>query len=252
MSSFLGILALGAPVTLGNFAFFAWEVPERIRWGGEQALNVHELPNNGRVVDLLGNRDHPIEWDGVFLGADAKARVRTLKAMEEAGGPYDLFWNGSLLSVASFQLDVDEGFAQIRYRISCVVLPQPQNDGEPPLAPLDSVNADLGTVGALDLSALPAVASAVGNASAAVAGVASLVPGGAGVAGVSLALGQASAAAAGAVITTDAALQAASGLSDPAFAAGFLGIQAAAYQAANASLAAAYLGRMVVTAGGVQ
>lgn len=51
-------------LVLGPVVFQAFEVPERIRFGGKQRVAVHELFGGGRVVDAVGAEEGPIEWSG--------------------------------------------------------------------------------------------------------------------------------------------------------------------------------------------
>lgn len=53
-------------LVLGPIAFADFEIPERIRFGGNQRLAVHQLPGGRRVVDALGRDDGEICWSGVF------------------------------------------------------------------------------------------------------------------------------------------------------------------------------------------
>lgn len=43
-------------LVLGNLTFDEWSTPERIGFGGKQALQVHKLPGGSRVVDTLVDR----------------------------------------------------------------------------------------------------------------------------------------------------------------------------------------------------
>jgi hypothetical protein len=53
-------------LTLGDFTFARYEIPERIPFGGDQQLNVHKLVGGVRVIDALGADPMPIEWSGFF------------------------------------------------------------------------------------------------------------------------------------------------------------------------------------------
>lgn len=135
-------LVLQSPVR-DTFVFANTEVPARIPFGGEQGLAVHRLPGGARVVDSMGRDDMPLEWSGIFVGAAALARARTLDAMRVDGLPLWLSWSQLSFSVVikSFKADFDQQF-QIPYSISCLVvkdLTRPANGGQ---AGIDDVMQD--------------------------------------------------------------------------------------------------------------
>jgi hypothetical protein len=115
-------LVLSSPAR-GDFAFANTEVPERIPFGGEQQLAVHELVGGARVVDAMGRNDTPLEWSGMFVGAQALARARALDAMRADGLPLVLTWSEMAYSIVikSFRADYEQRF-QIPYTISCIVV----------------------------------------------------------------------------------------------------------------------------------
>ena len=53
-------------LTLGDFEFARYEIPEQITFGGDQRLVVHELVGGTRVIDAMGRADAPLEWSGLF------------------------------------------------------------------------------------------------------------------------------------------------------------------------------------------
>jgi hypothetical protein len=116
------VLVLNSP-TRGDFAFADTEVPERISFGGEQNLVVHDLVGGARVVDAMGRNDAPLEWSGIFVGAQALARARMLDAMRVDGLPLVLTWSELAYSVVirSFRADFEQRF-QIPYTISFIVV----------------------------------------------------------------------------------------------------------------------------------
>lgn len=108
---------------LGPLLFRGFEVPERIRFGGAQRLAVHALPGGTRVVDAMGAEEAPIEWSGVFSGADAAVRVRTLERLRRAGEVLPLSWDGWLYSVVIERVTVEaRNPAWIPYRLRVCVL----------------------------------------------------------------------------------------------------------------------------------
>lgn len=94
--------------TLGPITFRGFEVPERITFGGKQKLVVHALPGGRRVVDVMGQDDAPIRWEGVFSGSTASDRVRALERLRRDGMPQLLTWDGWRFRViiASFEVNV--------------------------------------------------------------------------------------------------------------------------------------------------
>jgi hypothetical protein len=110
-------------ITLGDFEFSRLEIPERIPFGGEQRLAVHELVGGVRVIDAMGRADAPLEWSGMFLGDTALERARYLDGLRIAGNPLTLTWDELAYEVviASFKAEF-ERFYQIPYQISCTVL----------------------------------------------------------------------------------------------------------------------------------
>lgn len=110
-------------LTLGDFEFSRLEIPEKIPFGGEQHLVVHELVGGIRVIDAMGRQDAPLEWSGLFMGQNALERARYLNGLRIAGKSLVLTWDEFLYEVviASFKADF-ERFYQVPYRISCTVL----------------------------------------------------------------------------------------------------------------------------------
>lgn len=110
-------------LTLGDFEFSRLEIPEKIPFGGEQRLVVHELVGGIRVIDAMGRNDAPIEWGGLFQGDTALARARYLDGLRIAGQSLVLTWDELIYEVviSSFKAEF-ERFYQIPYRISCTVL----------------------------------------------------------------------------------------------------------------------------------
>lgn len=110
-------------LTLGDFTFAKTEIPEKIRFGGEQALVTHELVGGVRVVDSMGRLDAPIEWSGLFFGQGAKERAQYLDGLRVAGKVLNLTWRGFDFDVVikSFTADYERWY-QMPYSISCIVV----------------------------------------------------------------------------------------------------------------------------------
>jgi len=55
---------------LGPVAFDNFSPPERMPFGGKQAMAVHKYIGGSRVLDTTGPDDADIHWSGFFLGAE--------------------------------------------------------------------------------------------------------------------------------------------------------------------------------------
>lgn len=166
-------------LALGPIAFTSLEVPARISFGGRQQLHVHTLIGGQRVIDAMGADDSLISWSGVFSGADAVPRVRTLDALRIAGIEVPLAWGAFLYTVvvSSFTARFERE-NWIPYDINCVVsFDEAVVAVQAAMSVLGSVGLDIRSataLGGLDLSmvgealALPD-ASSSGSADAATA-----------------------------------------------------------------------------------
>jgi hypothetical protein len=140
---------------LGPVSFQDFELPARIRFGGEQRLAVHVLPGGARVIDAMGRDDADIGWGGVFSGTDAADRARTIDLMRAQGGVSTLAWDAFcyLVVIGSFDASYEHS-NWVPYKISCTVvkdLAQSSADAAPSV--VTDVLADIAAVGALDTSA---------------------------------------------------------------------------------------------------
>jgi prophage DNA circulation protein len=110
-------------LTLGDFEFGRFEVPERINFGGSQAVATHRLVGGTRIVDAMGRDDAPLEWSGVFLGENALVRARHLDQLRIAGAPLILSWSefSYTVLIQDYRADFNR-FYEIPYRISCLVV----------------------------------------------------------------------------------------------------------------------------------
>lgn len=134
MSGFVGtavevVSELVGAVSIGGVTFFGFEVPENLRWGGKQKLEIHKLPGGDRVFDVLGADDDPITWSGYFSGPLASLRARSIDNMRTAGKAVTLIWPGFSRNVIieSFTCDHARGGYLLPYSISCQVVPQPSS-----------------------------------------------------------------------------------------------------------------------------
>jgi hypothetical protein len=175
MSGFIGVAAtvvselIGA-VTIGDVTLYGFEVPENLKWGGKQKLEIHKLPGGDRVFDILGADDAPIEWSGYFSGPLAGYRARSIDAMRTAGVPVTLSWPGFTRTVIieSFTCNSARGGFLLPYSISCEVIPDPTTSDPSIFDQVvndfqDATGIDVGTASILLGGAMAAVQTAEGS-----------------------------------------------------------------------------------------
>lgn len=80
-------------LTLGGVIFQDFEIPDAIKAGGDQKLDIKKFIGGSRVIDALGRDDADIEWSGRFRGSTAEQRCQQLNAMRVAGIPVQLTWS---------------------------------------------------------------------------------------------------------------------------------------------------------------
>lgn len=109
-------------VTLGDITFAGTEVPDRIPFGGDQALTIHKLIGGKRVVDAMGQDDMPMEWSGYFLGPTAMDRALYLDTQRSLGQSLMLTWDRLRYLVVIRHFEGSYEFpTRIPYRITCEV-----------------------------------------------------------------------------------------------------------------------------------
>jgi hypothetical protein len=118
------VAVMSSALVLGSVLFSSFEIPEQITFGGKQRLVVHALPGGGRVVDAMGAEDAPVRWSGIFSGANAASRVRTLERMRRSGVQLTLSWDAWLYSAVIQDFEVNAANSWwIPYRIELCTLP---------------------------------------------------------------------------------------------------------------------------------
>jgi hypothetical protein len=85
-------MAADTVVTLDDFEFANFEIPEKIRFGGQQILAVHRLVGGKKVIDAMGRSDEPLVWSGIFTGSTADDRARYLDGLRIAGKTHKVTW----------------------------------------------------------------------------------------------------------------------------------------------------------------
>jgi len=159
-------------LTLGTFTFATYEIPERINFGGSQALSVKQLVGGQRIVDAMGRLDDDITWSGLFFGSTAVLRARFLDGMRIKGLPLLLTWSQFSYNVVikDFKPSFERTY-QVPYSITCQVI-QDLTFPIPILVPVgynDAVQTLLAK--ALDLALIaknPSVSSALALLAAAI------------------------------------------------------------------------------------
>ena len=166
-------------LTLGDFEFARYEIPQSISFGAEQKLNVHQLVGGTRVIDVLGPIPRNPAWTGWFVGQNALARARYLKGLCEAGNPQALTWGEMAYTVVIRSVECDYRLAwRIPYSIACEVV----SDDTAPItaapspSPEQLVGDDMASATALAARlGNPALTSAVAKVSAALASIKTFV-----------------------------------------------------------------------------
>jgi len=161
-------------LTLGNVTFANFEIPERINFGGEQALAVKQLVGGQRVIDAMGRIDDDISWSGLMFESTASFRAQYLDNMRMIGAQLPLTWGifNYLVVIKSFRANFERSY-QIPYSITCTVI-QNLNNPLPILLPVgynDAIIAAMTQLNDLALliknpsitSAMALVASALNN-----------------------------------------------------------------------------------------
>jgi hypothetical protein len=110
-------------LVLGPVQFHGFEIPDRIGFGGQQRLAVHDMPGGQRVIDTLGPTPTDIAWSGIFSGPAATLRARTLDALRVQAAVLTLSWDVFFYSVviSSFQASFHNS-AWVPYEIRVSVL----------------------------------------------------------------------------------------------------------------------------------
>lgn len=107
---------------LTPFIFSNAEVPQKIAFGGDQMLAVHQKIGGGRTIDAMGPAYMPLSWGGIFQGAQALPRARYLDYIRSQGNKCLLTWSELSYSVVIQTFTADfERFYQLPYQISCLV-----------------------------------------------------------------------------------------------------------------------------------
>jgi hypothetical protein len=149
-------------LVLGPVQFQGFEIPERIGFGGQQRLAVHDMPGGQRVIDTLGPTPADIAWSGIFSGPSATLRARTLDALRVQAAVLTLSWDVFFFNVVISRFQASfRNSAWVPYEIRVSVL-------------IDADQQAVSVVGDLLGDVLGDAASAAGFAALAGVGLAAL------------------------------------------------------------------------------
>ena len=111
-------------LTLGNVIFYGFELPETIKWGGEQTLTIHKFAGGIRVIDAMGRDDADLSWSGRFRGKNAVNRARLLDQVRISGSLISLAWDQFVYEVIvkSFTADYSSAGLEIPYSLSLIIV----------------------------------------------------------------------------------------------------------------------------------
>ena len=109
------------------FENFDYAPPDKISFGGQQAMIVHKLPGGTRVIDTLGPDEDDINWNGFFFTPNALYNCQTLDALRGAGQVVTLTYAGMSRQVVvkHFKAEIRRYPNWIEYSIGCVVSNNP-------------------------------------------------------------------------------------------------------------------------------
>lgn len=139
--------------------------PQRMPFGGAQAMIVHKLPGGSRVIDTLGPDEDDISWVGFFHCDNALQQCQKLDAMRAAGKVITLTYAGMSRQVIirHFKPNIRRYPHLIDYEIACTVSANPSFGIVTPISGVTSgIGAAAGATvaGAAGALAGPAASSA--------------------------------------------------------------------------------------------
>ncbi len=114
---------MAVSLRLGEVTFQNYEVPERINFGGDQALSVFGFIGGKREVHAMGRVDDDISWSGLFFGSTATERAQFIDQMRNLGKAIPLTWSqfNYLVVIKSFKCSFQMS-VHIPYSITCTVI----------------------------------------------------------------------------------------------------------------------------------
>ncbi|HEV2917558.1 MAG TPA: hypothetical protein VGW78_07495 [Candidatus Babeliales bacterium] len=163
-------------LTLGQVTFANFEIPERLNFGGQQALSVKQLVGGQRVIDAMGRVDDDISWSGLMFESTASFRAQFLDNMRNLGAPLNLTWGifNYLVVIKDFRASFERSY-QIPYSITCTVI-QNLSNPLPILFPVGYNDAIAGIMADLNDIALLVANPSVSSSMALVASALNNIP----------------------------------------------------------------------------
>src|ERR1019366_8262807 len=116
-------MAISDVLILGPITFTNFSPPEKMPFGGKQAMGVHKLLGRQRVIDTMGPDDADIRWEGKFFGTNAYNDCLDLDSLR-AGGfvlPLSYAGQGYAVVIGHFMADIRRLPLWVEYSISCVI-----------------------------------------------------------------------------------------------------------------------------------
>lgn len=122
----------GDVLILGGLVFDDWSTPERMMFGGKQAMAVHKLPGGSRSVDTLGPDEMDISWTGTFWGDGAYQNALTLNGMRQSGNEIPLSFGGQfyMVVIIAAPIDIRRLPNYVTYSVNCLVSRNPMAGGQ--------------------------------------------------------------------------------------------------------------------------
>lgn len=147
-------------LSLGGIVFdnVKYMPPNKMPFGGAQAMNVHKLPGGSRVYDILGPDEADIKFSGFILDAAAFSISIALDAIRQAGQTVALVFAGTYRQVVvnHFEAGIRRFPNWVEYSVSCSVTQNPVlgnlNAGAPGAGIGSLINSDLS--GAIQIAEL--------------------------------------------------------------------------------------------------
>lgn len=114
---------------LGGVVFNNFSPPDKIPFGGKQAMAIHKLPGGSRVIDLLGPDDHDITFNGIFFDDNAMTNCMILDGMRKSGAQIPLIFGGMFYNViiAEFTAHIVRYPNYVEYSVTCMIAFNPMS-----------------------------------------------------------------------------------------------------------------------------
>lgn len=111
-------------LVLGGILFDDWSTPDKMPFGGKQAMAVHKLPGGARVVDTLGPDEMDITFGATLWGDAAYAVGLELNGMRQSGAPVPLSFGGQFYLVVVQDCIIKlERYPQFAtYTVTCLIV----------------------------------------------------------------------------------------------------------------------------------